>query len=158
MRRIVGCSMISITLVNPSLHLALRPATAADLDLLDAMHTLCMREHVERLYPWMPDLFRRTYDPHLTHVITSDGRDVGMLKVAEEPGMIHLRIIIIFPGFQGEGIGTVVLRRLLERARERHLPVRLQVLRGNPARGLYERLGFREVELTATHHIMIATV
>jgi ribosomal protein S18 acetylase RimI-like enzyme len=35
------------------------------------------------------------------------------------------------------------------------MPVRLRVLRTNPARELYERLGFRIYGTTETHHLMI---
>jgi len=136
--------------------IALRPAGPGDIDMLDAMHTLCMRPHVERVYPWKPELFRETFDPSAAEVITVDGADAGMLTLAGEPGAILLRTIIIFPEFQGRGIGSVVIGRLLERAGARGVPVRLQVLKGNPARGLYERLGFRAVDETPTHHIMVS--
>jgi GNAT superfamily N-acetyltransferase len=140
--------------VNSPPHLALRPATAADLDFLDAMHTLCMREHVDRLYPWIPDFFRRTYDPSLTRVITVDGRDVGMVKADHDDAALHLRIIAVLPEHQGRGIGAWGIGVVLREAAALGLPVMLQVLRGNPARKLYERLGFRDVGETATHHLM----
>ncbi|MHC4780253.1 MAG: N-acetyltransferase [Planctomycetota bacterium] len=47
-------------------------------------------------------------------------------------------------------MGSLILD-LQERAREEHLPVRLQVLKVNPARHLYERLGFRCCCETKTH-------
>ncbi|MEV1075195.1 GNAT family N-acetyltransferase [Micromonospora parva] len=43
---------------------------------------------------------------------------------------------------QGGGIGAAVLRELLERCDRDGTPVRLNVLRGSPARRLYERHGF----------------
>lgn len=39
-------------------------------------------------------------------------------------------------------------------ASARGLPTRLQVLKVNPARSLYERLGFELVEETQTHYVM----
>ncbi len=136
--------------------ITLRPARPNDLDMLDAMHTLCMRPHVERVYPWEPELFRGMFDPSVTEVIVADGADAGMLTLTEEPAAIRLRTIIVFPAFQGRGIGRVVIERLLRRAEGAGVAVRLQVLQGNPARGLYERLGFRVAGETATHHIMVS--
>jgi GNAT superfamily N-acetyltransferase len=46
------------------------------------------------------------------------------------------------PGLQGRGIGAAVLRGLLERCDREGALVRLNVLRGSPARRLYERHGF----------------
>ena len=142
----------------PASRLALRPATADDLDLLDAMHTLCMREHVERLYPWMPEFFRRTYEPSITSVITADGHDAGMLKYDRDEEGLRLRIITVLPEYQGRGIGAWGVGVVLREAAMLGLPVRLQVLKGNPARRLYERLGFAEVAETPTHHLMIAPI
>lgn len=58
------------------------------------------------------------------------------------------------PDHQGRGLGTELLRRVLARADARRLPVRLQVLKGNPARRLYRRLGFVDAAETETHHVM----
>jgi ribosomal protein S18 acetylase RimI-like enzyme len=46
------------------------------------------------------------------------------------------------PEFQRDGIGTELVRRMLQRAKELDVPVRLRVLRVNPAKRLYERMGF----------------
>ncbi len=40
----------------------------------------------------------------------------------------------------------------------RRLPVRLQVIKGNPARNLYERLGFTVTGETDTHLLMLRPV
>ena len=45
--------------------------------------------------------------------------------------------------FQRRGIGKEVMKRLMGEANEFNLAVRLNVVRINPARRLYERLGFR---------------
>jgi len=45
--------------------------------------------------------------------------------------------------FQRKGIGTEVMKRLIGEAAQVHQTVRLNVVKINPARRLYERLGFR---------------
>ena len=50
---------------------------------------------------------------------------------------------VIVPSAQGRGLGTALVRLVLDEAAGRGLPVRLSVLANNPARGLYERLGFQ---------------
>ena len=137
-----------------SMNISLRSATHDDLDLLDDIHTLCMRSHVERVYPWRPDFFKRTFDPSITRVIMIDGSVAGMLKVSTGENGVHLRTIILLPEYRNRGIGAGIIAGLLEQAAAAGLPVRLQVLKGNYARRLYERLGFRMMEETATHDIM----
>lgn len=53
--------------------------------------------------------------------------------------------IAVLPRFQGEGVGTMMLDRLIEVARESFSAVVLTVRAGNPAERLYLRLGFTEV-------------
>jgi ribosomal protein S18 acetylase RimI-like enzyme len=54
-----------------------------------------------------------------------------------------LDVIALSPEAQRRGIGSQLIRELMEDARARGVPMRLSVLLNNPARGLYERLGFR---------------
>lgn len=57
--------------------------------------------------------------------------------------------IQIDPAFQGQGLGRRLLAGLLRQADDEGAPVTLSVLKGNPARRLYESLGFTPVEETA---------
>lgn len=135
--------------------LTLRPATPEDTDWLDALHTRCMREHVERNYPWRPDQFRASFDPSINEVIVVDGTPVGFVSHWREPDSLRVGTIVIDPLMQGRHIGTTVLRRFLEQASRERIVVRLRVLRGNPARRLYERLGFVVEEETEHAHVMV---
>lgn len=51
----------------------------------------------------------------------------------------------VLPGRQREGVGTAMIESLLDRARDRFGAVVLSVRANNPAIGLYQRLGFRNV-------------
>lgn len=85
-------------------------------------------------------------------MIVSGGIDVGLLQVVDEGTQLVVGKIELLPEHQGQGIGSTLLARVLDEARGRGVPVRLQVLRANtPARRLYERLGFVVVGETATH-------
>jgi len=77
-------------------------------------------------------------------VIVVDDVIAGLLDVAWRPDAVHLVRIEIDPSFQGRGIGTRIVVDVLAEARRRGLPVRLDVFIANPARRLYERLGFHE--------------
>jgi ribosomal protein S18 acetylase RimI-like enzyme len=55
---------------------------------------------------------------------------------------------------RGRGIGTAALRMLLGEAARAGKPVRLHVERTNPARHLYERLGFRWIADEGIHWLM----
>ena len=55
---------------------------------------------------------------------------------------IHIRQFQILPSFHGKGVGSFVLDVTKKKARERKLPVTLNVLLDNPAKSLYLRHGF----------------
>lgn len=77
-------------------------------------------------------------------IILAEGRPVGRILVFREPGANRLVDIALLSEFRGQGIGTQLLRDLLDKSAEQGLPVRLQVLKSNRAQNLYQRLGFVE--------------
>lgn len=79
---------------------------------------------------------------------------VGRLLVVRSGQEILLADIALLPAFRNAGIGTALIRRLQAEALASDRTVLLRVLRGNPARGLYERLGFQVIGENGTHHSM----
>jgi ribosomal protein S18 acetylase RimI-like enzyme len=58
------------------------------------------------------------------------------------PSDIRIMDIALAPGFRGRGIGTSLLRSLMDEADESARKVSIHVEQNNPARSLYDRLGF----------------
>lgn len=54
-------------------------------------------------------------------------------------------VIAVLPDFRGQGIGTQLLNHLLVAVRGVYPAIMLSVRRSNPARSLYERMGFETV-------------
>ncbi len=70
---------------------------------------------------------------------------VGRLWLAADARSLTVLDISLVAELRGQGIGGECLRRVLRCADAARLDVELQVVRGNPAQRLYERLGFRTV-------------
>ncbi|HTE42756.1 MAG TPA: GNAT family N-acetyltransferase [Steroidobacteraceae bacterium] len=85
---------------------------------------------------------RLMYRFDCAEILLQGEEPVGLLKV--ERGETEWKVIQIqlMPRLQGKGIGEQILRELIEQAGARSLPVTLSVLKANPAKRLYERLGF----------------
>jgi ribosomal protein S18 acetylase RimI-like enzyme len=75
-------------------------------------------------------------------LILRDGAPAGRLYVDRRDDEICVVDIALLPEHRGAGIGTSVLEGLLAEADGAGHRVTLQVARSNPARRLYERLGF----------------
>ena len=136
-----------------------RPADGDDVAFLWELHVATMRGYVERTWGWdepfQRDHFHKTFSPEHLRILTCGGRDIGVLEIHLHPDHLFLARISILPSHQNRGIGTGIIRPILQDADERKLPVRLQVLKVNPARLLYERMGFATDTETATHFMMI---
>ena len=70
---------------------------------------------------------------------------VGRLWTARDGGSVVVLDISIVAELRGQGIGAECLRGVQRQAAAAGLAVELQVVSGNRAQGLYERMGFRTV-------------
>ena len=74
------------------------------------------------------------------------GQPIGRLYVDRRPTTIAVLDISLLPAHRGHGIGAQLMATILREARASARNVELHVEKQNPARRLYERLGFRVVE------------
>lgn len=96
--------------------------------------------------------YRGTWPDGEWLLIERDGEAIGRLYLAEEEGDLLLVDISLLPDARGGGVGTAILTDLV--AGETRA-IRLHVQRTNPARRLYERLGFTIVEVQPIYLRMI---
>lgn len=75
-------------------------------------------------------------------VIQIDGRDAGRLYLHRTERVLGVMDIALLPGDQKRGIGTRIMRDLIAAAEREQRSLSLHVEPTNPARRLYERLGF----------------
>lgn len=106
--------------------------------LIDAKIKLSHEQHLDRVK-------EHYYD---SHIILRDRKPIGVIKlgVIALKGMdksLHIRQLQILPQYQRQGIGSKVLAVVKKRALQLQLPITLNVLLKNPARGLYLRHGFQ---------------
>jgi len=106
--------------------------------LTQAKIKLTNEQHLERIK-------EHFYD---SHIILRDRKPIGVLKMGVialkgTTKSLHIRQLQILPEFQGQGVGSKVLTVVKKRALQLQLPITLNVLLKNPARGLYLRHGFQ---------------
>jgi GNAT superfamily N-acetyltransferase len=90
--------------------------------------------------------YRRNYPGASFQIIEHNGAAAGRLLVLREDDKIHVIDIALMPEHRGAGIGTKFLRELQTEAKAAGKPLSIHVERFNPARHLYDRLGFQQVE------------
>jgi ribosomal protein S18 acetylase RimI-like enzyme len=139
----------------------LRPAAEGDIEFAWRLYEQLMRRRTEALIPWRAERQREVIDSALRsggmEMITAGGEVIGWLHVHDNTDGIDLHQIYLAPAHQRGGIGADILKRLQQRAAALGRPLRLNVLVNNPARRLYERLGFRIERSDAMKHYMTWT-
>lgn len=87
-------------------------------------------------------------------IVTVAGKFAGAIHVEEEDALHFVRMIFLLPEFQGLGIGSRLLRDEIGRVQESGKQLHLKVIKINPAKNLYERLGFSVIgQDNATYHM-----
>ncbi|MDP7591386.1 MAG: GNAT family N-acetyltransferase [Litorilituus sp.] len=122
-----------------------------DIDFLLVLRKRSMTKHLAKAK------ITQTNEQHLTrikehyyqsHIILRDRKPIGVINfgVTALNGTkksLHIRQLQILPKYQGKGIGSRVLSVVKKKALQLQLPITLNVLLKNPARGLYLRHGFQ---------------
>jgi len=75
-------------------------------------------------------------------IIIYNKKEAGRFYTCETGNEIRLLDITILPEFTGQGIGTNLLHRLIQRSNKVQKKISLHVITSNPALRLYQRLGF----------------
>jgi len=88
-------------------------------------------------------LLRIHYQFESAQLILRDQQPIGLLKLAKGESTWEIIQFQIAPEHQGQGIGQQVLAAILEAAKLEKVPVKLSVLKQNPAQRLYKKMGFK---------------
>ena len=137
----------------------LRPAGDQDKEFCRGVHHAAYRGVILRQFGhWdehlQDDFFEKEWASLRLQIIEVDGQAAGCFGRQLNDEGISIEQIALLPQFQEQGMGTLLLTQQTEQAQSLGVPVRLQVLRENRARHLYERLGFAVTSETATHFLM----
>ncbi len=117
-----------------------------------------MRDYIEATWGWDEEDQRRRFadrfDPAATKIVVANGQDIGQLVLEDTGEELYLAALFIDPAWQNKGLGRAIIQEVIAEANEAGRIVNLQVLKVNPAKRLYERLGFEVVGETGTHYKM----
>lgn len=105
----------------------------------------------EMFLRWQFDLQRREYDSRFPdasyNVVLVDQHPAGRIWVGSDDEQVRLLDIALLPEFQNRGVGTALLRRLMDEAVKSGKVLRHMVfVLNNDAHRFYERLGFTVIE------------
>jgi ribosomal protein S18 acetylase RimI-like enzyme len=145
-----------------------RPATPDDVPFLRYLYGTTREEEMQRA-PWTDqerasflDMQFHAQKSHYEEfypdceflVIEQDGKSIGRLYVDRGPKDIEIVDIALLPECRGRGTGKMLLEEILAEGKVSGRDVTIYVESFNPARHLYDRLGFRHVDTNGVYHHM----
>jgi len=122
-----------------------RQAAEADIPFLLGLRRKTMDRHLSASGASTSEadhLSRLMYRFECAELLLQDGVPAGLLKVARDGSDWQIIQIQLIPELQGRGLGAELLSEVIAEADAAEATLRLTVLKANPARALYERLGF----------------
>lgn len=145
-----------------------RPVREEDDAFLAALYASTRTEEMQHL-PWSAEQkaaflemqfraqtahYADQYDSSGFFIIEHAGQRIGRLYRELQDDDIHIIDISIVPESRGAGLGTTLLQEILDEAAGQGLTVSIYVEHFNPAKRLYHRLGFQEVDENGVYHLM----
>lgn len=143
-----------------ALGISYRPMTDLDLPFVEALYASTRAAEVA-MTGWPPEIQKaflaqqhRAQHHHYRHfyaaaewlIVERDGAPMGRLYIEELPRFLHVIDVSLVPESRGRGIGAAIFADVGEMARGLGKKVSIHVEVNNPARRLYDRIGFRLVE------------
>ncbi|WP_028562361.1 GNAT family N-acetyltransferase [Paenibacillus pinihumi] len=127
--------------------ITLRQSQNSDVETIANLRAIVLRNDLTRLGRFdeekVRQRLRNSFDPDHTWIIESDSSFVGCIALKPTLDGYLLEHFYIDPNHQGKGMGSHVLKKILEQRDVKGKRVTLNVLQGSPAKLLYERFGFK---------------
>jgi GNAT superfamily N-acetyltransferase len=115
-------------------------------------------DYITSMFGWDEDVQRdfhvRAWQEQKPDIITYGGKPIGTIATTESEDCIEIGQFFILPDYQKKGIGTYLLKSLLDKADRSGKNVTLKFLKNNPVKSLYVRNGFRLARTSDILHHM----
>jgi ribosomal protein S18 acetylase RimI-like enzyme len=146
-----------------------RPATPDDVPFLRYLYATTREDEMNRV-PWTDEqkaqFLDMQFNAQKAHyedaypdcqflVIEHDRKSIGRLYIDRGPKDIEIVDIALLPHYRGRGLGRILLEEIIAEGRESGKAVTIYVEHYNPARHLYDRLGFEHVDTNGVYHHLV---
>ena len=116
-----------------------RKIESGDFEFLWHLHNFALKDYVTQTWgwdeKWQRENFEKDFNPADGEIIVFEGKDIGYFWAIEKESEILLASIRLLPDFQNIGIGSFLIKKLIDQSSK---SIILRVLKANPARKFYE--------------------
>jgi len=124
----------------------IRQGEISDQEWLYKLYCSTMRTYIEQTWGWDEEFqkkgFQTNLHPAKFRIVNVNDDDVSAYLVNDEDNHYWLEMLLVGSTMQGKGLGTAIIKKLQAETKKGGKPLKLSVLRVNPAKEFYSRLGF----------------
>ncbi|GAI75456.1 unnamed protein product [marine sediment metagenome] len=114
--------------------------------------------YITQIWGWdeniQRDFHNKDWQDHKPEIIAYDCKPIGTIYITENEKCIKIRQFFILPEYQNKGIGSYLLKRILDKADRSGRITKLDYLKSSPVGSLYKRNGFQIVEVDEAFYYM----
>jgi ribosomal protein S18 acetylase RimI-like enzyme len=137
----------------------LRNITEKDKNFIYSTKKSSIYDYVQKIWGWDEEYQIKDFESNFIlenfRIILVEGKDIGFVQIIEKSLNINITEIHIISEYQGYGIGSSIVNRIIEQASNNMKTVTIGCFIDNfRAKDLYERLGFEVIKVTDTHYEM----
>lgn len=115
-------------------------------------------EYIAQIWGWdenfQRDFHAKDWQQKRPEIILYDSRPIGTISKTENEDYVEIRQFFILPEYQRQGIGSYLLKSILDRADRSDRIARLAFLKNNPVGSLYKRHGFQIIDEMDNFYLM----
>lgn len=140
-----------------NMKIELRKCNYNDLEFILELKRLTMKWYIEKIYGWDENIQRKKTQEELNNniedmrIIMCEGKDIGVTTFNNFEDCYQVGLIIVHPSYQNKGIATKIINEYIKIAKENNKKIVIKTYKENPARILYQRLGFEICKTDDTH-------
>ena len=128
-----------------------------DVSFILELKELGMKWYIEKIYGWNIEIQKEKTKREIEKfidtmkIIVVDNQDIGVTNFFEDEGKYHVGLIVVHPDYQGKGIATKIINDYIDIAKKEQKEILIKTYKCNPAKKLYEKLGFKQYDEDDTH-------
>ena len=136
-----------------------RAAHTGEHDIIFDLYRLVMRDLITAIWgwneSWQADDFAAYFNAKSITLVHHETTLVAYSQIENSPDRLFIRMILVHPQHQGQGIGTQLLRTAIELGETQTQRIGLEVFKINrEAKLFYQRHGFKVEGETASSFVM----
>ena len=110
-------------------------AREGDKAVIYTLYATVMKDYITEIWGWNSEWQENDFNKHFIPcnitLVKEKKRVIGYSQIEEQESRIYLRMLLLLPEYQRQGIGSYLLKAVIEKAQRQSKAIALQVFKLN---------------------------